>query len=669
MQLPASLNPLSRAFVDAAVEAGHRRNDDFNGAAQDGYGPYELNQRDGTRLSNSRAFLHPVLGRHNLRVFADTLVERIDVTKARAAGVTVVCNGRRERLTAANEVILSGGAVNSPQLLMLSGIGPEAQLRRHGIEVAAALPGVGHNLQDHPTVFVSTRNPGALSYALSLRSLPRIAASPLRYLFGRRGMLASNAAEAGGFVRTLPGLVRPDVQMTFLVGLKGTARTIPREHGFLLLVQLLRPVSRGHLELASSNPQDRPVMHPRSTAPPMCRDARARLLREARRICRAAAGAHADGELEPGRNLLSATDSSKRDPCAGGDRLPPGRHLQDGPGERPDGGCRCAIARLRRRRPAGGRRVGHAEHHRREHQCAGDGDRRARRRFHPRSRASACAPRDPARARAGLKSGLRHITTRNRRDGHCTESHPSGLPRRCAQGPVHRRLRAAGRVGQDVSHAEPLDRRGARRGGRRRRTRCRPGRRRGAACVRGPWRRFKPLERQGGDAAPADLVDRHYDELALLDSLDMGGRSRTVLGRRRAVALLRFYAGLATSTHGEAIDNSVAGEVFSYTLKEPVGVVGAINPWNGPIGLAIWKLCPVLASGCTLVLKPAEQAPLSPLRLAELAMEAGRHRVFNVVAGWARPGPRWPSIRVSTRSPSPDRRRSGRRSIARPPTP
>jgi aldehyde dehydrogenase (NAD+) len=156
----------------------------------------------------------------------------------------------------------------------------------------------------------------------------------------------------------------------------------------------------------------------------------------------------------------------------------------------------------------------------------------------------------------------------------------------------------------------------------------------------GPWRRFKPFERQEVMLRLADLVDRHYDEFAMLDSLDMGGPiSRTVLGRRRAVALLRFYAGLATSTHGEAIDNSVAGEVFSYTLKEPVGVVGAINPWNGPIGLAIWKLCPVLASGCTLVLKPAEQAPLSPLRLAELAMEAGLPPgVFNVVTGMGAAG-------------------------------
>ncbi len=159
-------------------------------------------------------------------------------------------------------------------------------------------------------------------------------------------------------------------------------------------------------------------------------------------------------------------------------------------------------------------------------------------------------------------------------------------------------------------------------------------------ALEGPWAGFKPFDRQQVMLKLADLVERHYDELAMLDTLDMGGPiARTVLGRRRAVGLLRYYAGLATSVHGETIANSAAGEVFTYTLKEPVGVVGAINPWNGPIGLAIWKLCPVLASGCTLVLKPAEQAPLSPLRLAELVMEAGvPPGVFNVVSGLAAAG-------------------------------
>jgi aldehyde dehydrogenase (NAD+) len=160
------------------------------------------------------------------------------------------------------------------------------------------------------------------------------------------------------------------------------------------------------------------------------------------------------------------------------------------------------------------------------------------------------------------------------------------------------------------------------------------------AFEEGPWSRFKPFDRQQVILSLADLVDRHFEELALLDTLDMGAPlTRSMAGRRRAVALLRYYAGLATSTRGDTIPNSAAGDVFSYTLKEPVGVVGAINPWNAPIGLAMWKLGPVLATGCTLILKPAEQAPLSSLRLGELALEAGLPPgVFNVVTGFAAAG-------------------------------
>lgn len=152
----------------------------------------------------------------------------------------------------------------------------------------------------------------------------------------------------------------------------------------------------------------------------------------------------------------------------------------------------------------------------------------------------------------------------------------------------------------------------------------------------GPWSKWRPADRQQLMLRLAELVDRHYDELAMLDTLDLGAPiSRTVLGRKRAGALLRYYGGLATSTHGETIDSSfMPHESLTYTLKEPVGVVGAINPWNGPIGMAIWKLCPVLASGCTVVLKPAEQTPLSALRLAELCAEAGvPDGVVNVVVG------------------------------------
>ena len=151
----------------------------------------------------------------------------------------------------------------------------------------------------------------------------------------------------------------------------------------------------------------------------------------------------------------------------------------------------------------------------------------------------------------------------------------------------------------------------------------------------GPWSRFKPFERQAILLRLADLVEKHFDEIALLDTLDMGGPITATRARKqRAIALLRYYAGQATAIHGDTITNSQAGEILSYTLKEPVGVVAAINPWNGPFGMAVWKIAPALAAGCTVILKPAEQAPLSPLRLGELCLEAGvPPGVVNVVQG------------------------------------
>lgn len=152
----------------------------------------------------------------------------------------------------------------------------------------------------------------------------------------------------------------------------------------------------------------------------------------------------------------------------------------------------------------------------------------------------------------------------------------------------------------------------------------------------GPWSRVKPFERQRILLRLADLVERNFAELSSLDTLDMGAPIRHTAGSKGLmVGLLHYYASMATALHGQTIGNSVAGEIFSCTVKEPVGVVGAIIPWNGPLMAAIWKLGPVLATGCTLVLKPAEEAPLSPLRFAELALEAGvPPGVFNIVTGF-----------------------------------
>jgi len=151
----------------------------------------------------------------------------------------------------------------------------------------------------------------------------------------------------------------------------------------------------------------------------------------------------------------------------------------------------------------------------------------------------------------------------------------------------------------------------------------------------GPWSRFTPFQRQECLLKLADLVDENFEAFSLLDTLDMGAPISFTRGRRqRAIGMLRFYAGLCTSTNGETLPNSLPGNVFSYTLKEPIGVVGAITPWNAPLTSTIWKIGPVLASGCTMVLKPAEDAPLTALRLGELVLEAGfPPGVVNVVPG------------------------------------
>jgi choline dehydrogenase len=303
---PRENNRLAHALIEAAVEGGHQRNDDFNGARQHGFGIFDLNQRGGVRLSSSRAFLHPVLRRSNLRVFADTLVERINLQGSRVVGVTIRHEGKKEILIASTEVVLAAGTVNSPQLMMLSGLGPADMLRRHGIRVVADLPGVGANLQDHPTVSVATSNPGAESYALSWRTAPRVAAAPLRYLFARSGMLASNAAEAGGFLYSREGLTRPDLQMTFMVGLKDNPRTLPRRHGFVLHVAVLRPATRGRLELASADPAARPVMNPHFLEDRADVDALVAGLKNARRILSMPAMARYSGaELSPGPGVRS----------------------------------------------------------------------------------------------------------------------------------------------------------------------------------------------------------------------------------------------------------------------------------------------------------------------------------------------------------------------------
>jgi len=305
VQKPKSWNPIASAIVDAAAQAGHHRNDDFAGVRQDGFGRYDLNQRNGTRLSSARAFLHPALGRGNLTVLDETLVRRILFDRGRAVGLEIEKDGARRTVSARREIILCAGATNSPQLLMLSGIGPQDHLKDMGIDLVHHLPGVGQHLQDHPTVHVAIENPSAESYAISAKALPRILASPLKYLTNRTGMLASNVAECGGFLCT-DGSGRPDIQITFLVGLKIDARAIPRRHGYMALIQLLRPKSAGSVRLASNRPEDKPVIDPNFFADPYDMKTLIAGFREARRIfAQPALAAMTGAEIEPGAQYQS----------------------------------------------------------------------------------------------------------------------------------------------------------------------------------------------------------------------------------------------------------------------------------------------------------------------------------------------------------------------------
>ncbi|MDT7534578.1 GMC family oxidoreductase N-terminal domain-containing protein [Sphingobium sp. SA2] len=300
VQKPKSWNPVSAAIVDAAEQAGHRRNDDFASDRQDGFGRYDLNQRNGTRLSSARAFLHPVLDRANLTVMADTMVRRILFDRGRAVGLEIETGGARSTIAARREIILCAGATNSPQLLMLSGIGPQDHLREMGIDLVHHLPGVGAHLQDHPTVHVAMENPSAESYAVSAKVLPRILASPFKYLLKREGMLASNVAEAGGFLCT-DGTGRPDIQITFLAGLKLDARSVPRRHGYMGLIQLLRPKSSGSVRLASNRPEDKPVIDPNFFADPYDMQTLIAGFRACRHIfAQPALAAMTGAEIEPG---------------------------------------------------------------------------------------------------------------------------------------------------------------------------------------------------------------------------------------------------------------------------------------------------------------------------------------------------------------------------------
>lgn len=259
-----SPNPLTRAFVEAGRHVGLARLEDINGASQDGVAFTHVTQRNGKRCSAADAFLKPAMRRSNLRVETGCLVHRIEFDGNKAVAVTYEQGGKTVSERAKREIVLCAGAIGSPQILMLSGVGPAQALSPLDIPIVADLPGVGQNLQDHLSTGITyhCRQPVSLASAESLGNLAR-------YLLFGRGPLTSNIGEALGFVRTRDGLDAPDIELIFAPAFfmeHGAAN--PSGHGLTIGVILLRPESVGALTLQSNDPRAHPAIRPNYLAAP-----------------------------------------------------------------------------------------------------------------------------------------------------------------------------------------------------------------------------------------------------------------------------------------------------------------------------------------------------------------------------------------------------------------
>lgn len=257
---PRYRNPLSEAFLDACEEVGIPRNDDFNGPEQDGAGFFQVTIHDGKRWSSARAHLtEEVRARPNLTIITGAHATRVLFEGRRATGVTYR-QGRVDRqVHAAGEVILAAGAVQSPQLLLLSGVGPAGEIAPHGIAQIHELPGVGGNLQDHLDIMINVRARTRHSFAIALSAMPRDWLHMWRYFSRKQGLFTSNIAEAGAFVRSREGLETPDIQYHMMCAyLEDHAQTLRYGYGYSLHCCPLRPYSRGHIGLYSADPMAPP---------------------------------------------------------------------------------------------------------------------------------------------------------------------------------------------------------------------------------------------------------------------------------------------------------------------------------------------------------------------------------------------------------------------------
>lgn len=257
-------DPLSQCFVNASSYVGLPNRADFNRDDREGLGFYDVTQKDGRRWSTAQAYLNPALNRPNLTVITHAVVEKILLNNGRAEGVEARIKDKQCRILASREVLLCGGAINSPHLLMLSGIGPKDSLQDKEVTVRKVLPGVGANLQDHLDAIVQYQSVKPAGYGVAVSAIPKYVSASAKYVFGRNGLLSSNIAEAGGFASSsLAAKGEPDIQFHFLPAiLADHGRQLVYGYGFGVHVCCLYPKSRGAVQLQSKDPTVKPLIAP-----------------------------------------------------------------------------------------------------------------------------------------------------------------------------------------------------------------------------------------------------------------------------------------------------------------------------------------------------------------------------------------------------------------------
>jgi choline dehydrogenase len=255
--------PISKQFIEASTQAGFNQTDDFNGDSQEGVGYYQCTIKDGERCSAARGYLLPAMSRKNLTVITHAVVSKLVIDDKIATGVEYVHQGQRKVLFANKEVILSGGAINSPQLLMLSGIGDKEELAQHGIQIINHLPGVGKNLREHADACILVESKKTDGFTSSIGGLIKFFPETIKYLTKKKGKLANSILEAGGFLKSTDDQEKPDIQLHMLPLMyddNGRDLKIMSKHGYSCHVCVLRPESTGTVSLANGKFDSDPLI-------------------------------------------------------------------------------------------------------------------------------------------------------------------------------------------------------------------------------------------------------------------------------------------------------------------------------------------------------------------------------------------------------------------------